>query len=120
MALARDLRRIRERLWTPSRLYHMQPQTPEHVTTCPRSFAAQRSVRPVSASVHSVPTVQLDLHLGSPSQGQGCKNGVLISCRLSVKTPKAPQLTNNAPRATFSQCRRGRFALRYCNGGDYG
>jgi hypothetical protein len=54
MALTKRLRRIRERLWTPSRLYHMQPQTPEHVTTCPPKFATRRSARPVSASVHSV------------------------------------------------------------------
>lgn len=54
MALTKRLRRIQERPWTPSRLYHMQPQTPEHVTTCPPKFATRRSARPVSASVHSV------------------------------------------------------------------
>ena len=54
MALTKRSRRIRERLWTPSLLYHMQLQMLEHVTTCPQTFATQRSARPVSASVHSV------------------------------------------------------------------
>ena len=46
-------RRIPGRLWTSPSLYHMQPQTPEHVTTYRQTFAALRSTRPVSACLHS-------------------------------------------------------------------